>query len=246
MFCWLRGTAGSTRDCKSVLRGCAPVYVCSSLRDVAASLALTPSPGTPLAPHTQRARVATPNAASNAGLAIALLCALIGEAETRLHRHGHGLLSRSTAHTQGGLDHKPLLSHLTCMACPLGIRLSAPPGGSVELFLAFSAALAPVAGLALDHALSERPRPPPSPLRRAAAAAGGLSALVCALTERGDTRGAYEAIFAWFAVLALERAWEARTVAHWRRRRSHLLLLLSTIATRHGPRHVRRRWCVIR
>lgn len=86
-------------------------------------------------------------------------------------------------------------------------------GGSVELFLAFSAALAPVLGLALDHALSEQPRPQPSPQRRFAAVAGALAALTCAVTEKGDSRGAYEAIVGWFVVLALERAWEARARA---------------------------------
>ena len=44
--------------------------------------------------------------------------------------------------------------------------------------------------------------------RLAAGAAGAAAAALCAATEAGDTRGSYEALAAWFILLAAERAWE--------------------------------------
>jgi hypothetical protein len=88
-----------------------------------------------------------------------------------------------------------------CALCALG-------GGSVELFLALTAALAPPLAAALDAALSPGVPEPLSARRRHAAAAGAAACAVCVLSERGDSAGAYIALAAWFAVWAAERAWE--------------------------------------
>ena len=88
-----------------------------------------------------------------------------------------------------------------CALCALG-------GGSVELFLALTAALAPPLAGALDAALSPGVPPPLHPRRRTAAVAGAAACAVCVLSERGDSAGAYVALAAWFAVFAAERTWE--------------------------------------
>jgi hypothetical protein len=93
--------------------------------------------------------------------------------------------------------------------------LCALGGGSVELFLALTASLAPPLCLALDAALAgdAHPQPPPPPTRRTAAAAGAAASALCVLSERGDTAGAYVAIVCWFLALAAERTWETLLLA---------------------------------
>jgi hypothetical protein len=92
--------------------------------------------------------------------------------------------------------------------------LCALAGGSVELFLALTAALAPPLAFALDATLAQPRRPLALPPRRATAAAAGAAACaLCMLTERGDTAGAYLAVCVWFLMWAAERSWETLLLA---------------------------------
>jgi len=114
------------------------------------------------------------------------------------------------------------LLHALALLCVLAVLA----GGSVELLLSFTAALAPPLAHALDVFLAKRGLVSGSLLgpgaeseagpehrgfarRRAAASAGVGACTLAALSERGDSASAYLALLLWFGTAALERCWDA-------------------------------------